>query len=156
VKLTSPPSSSRDYIFRRFIEGCSRADDADAIVDHAVTLESLLTPQYEDVGNQQLSYRFRLHGAFYLAEEPSRRQDVWALLGEIYGVRSRLVHGITAKKQRPGKGYPTAEELQEARREITILAARGLLRAAREGFPSGEDLVQMILRVGAVVLGECS
>lgn len=119
------PRTTKDLALHRFAMGCSRSEPVDALLDHVVALEALLLPDDPQARRGDLSYRFRLHGAHGIA--PSGvRETVWKQLNELYRVRSALVHG--------GK-FPSRQAVHEQATAARSLAAAGLLRAVREGFP---------------------
>ena len=94
----------------RFTLGCGRVDQADRLIDFVVALEALLLPYDKEARNSNLSYRFSLHGAFFLAEAPLERRTVFEGLKKLYDTRSRLVHG---------GGYPDpAETMADACDEL--------------------------------------
>ena len=130
------PQSAADLAVHRFITGAARQSDADAVLDFTIVLESLLLPYDENARRGDLSYRFRVHGAYYLASDSRERQAVAKQLGSIYETRSRLVHG--------GK-YPDNTKISEARDIAYNLARRGLLRAIHSGFPTATQFSEMVL-----------
>jgi len=130
------PRSPRDVALRRYTTGAARGDPADAVLDFAIALEVLLLPDDPEAGQGNLSYRFRVHGAHYLADSAAERRDVFRRLRDIYNTRSGLVHG---------GHYPSPAEIAAARDSARDLAARGLLRAVSEGFPSAADFNEMLL-----------
>lgn len=67
------PSSERDLALHRFYSGAARTDAADAVLDFVIALESLLLPYDENARLGDLGYRFRMHGAHYLARKRSQR-----------------------------------------------------------------------------------
>jgi hypothetical protein len=95
-----------------------------------------LLPYDENARHGDLGYRFRMHGAHYLANDPVQRAALARRLSRIYEMRSRLVHG--------GK-YPSLDEIKTARDDARELARRGLLRAVQQEFPTAEAFNQMIL-----------
>jgi hypothetical protein len=129
------PRSAKDMALHRFMSGLARTTDVDAVVDFTIALEALLLP---GMSTGELNFRFKLHGAYYLAEEPSQRQGLAKRLRDIYDMRSRLVHG--------GK-YPDADKIAAARNDACDLARRGLLRAVSEGFPDDVYFGQLLLGV---------
>jgi hypothetical protein len=130
------PGSSNDLALHRFATGIARPSDADAVLDFVIALEALLLPLDAAARNSDLSYRFRIHGALFIAESADLRRDVFRQLRGLYEMRSRLVHG--------GK-YPVASDIREARSIACDLAARGLRRALREGFPDANKFNAMVL-----------
>jgi hypothetical protein len=142
------PRSPKDLALHRFFAGVARSgasdflpggadrNAADAVLDFTIALEALLLPYDENARYGDLSYRFRMHGAHYLADDPAQRAALVRKLSGIYEMRSRLVHG--------GK-YPSLDEIKAARDDARELARRGLLRAVQEGFPTAAAFNQMIL-----------
>jgi len=128
------PRKVQDFALHRFWQGGSRQTAADAVVDFVVALESLLLPYDNETRHGDLSYRFRLHGALYLAKNKADRLAVHKTLNDLYGLRSTLVHG---------NKYPTQEKIVKGRKSAEELARRGLLRALDEGFPTVETFKKL-------------
>jgi hypothetical protein len=110
------PRSPQDLAVHRFRVGAARGDIADAILDFVISLEALLLPYDENARHGDLGYRFRTHGAHYLASNTEDRRAVAKQLSDLYALRSRLVHGSK---------YPKPEELVSARRTAEDLTRRG-------------------------------
>ena len=92
----------------RLIEGGSRNQPRDAIIDYSIGLESLLTR-----GDRELSYKFSLRGAMILSWDGGRRKDFYDNLESIYKLRSAIVHGnsqINQKKLALNDAQHIAEE----------------------------------------------
>lgn len=132
----SEPKSARELALHRFYLGNARSNTADAVLDFVIALESLLLPYDEDARHAELGYRFRLHGARYIARTRSERREISRQLAALYGLRSRLVHG---------SGYPTASEIEAGRASAEEFARRGLLRAVSDGFPTDASFRDLIL-----------
>lgn len=130
------PHSTSDLALHRFRLGAARNDVADAILDFTIALEALLLPYDENARQGDLGYRFRTHGAHYLAASINTRRTTAKKLSELYSVRSRLVHGSK---------YPNISELMSSRTAAEELARQGLLRALNEGFPTVESFRDMVL-----------
>ena len=142
------PRSPRGLALHRFFAGAARQgvsdfhpggadrNAADAVLDFTIALEALLLPYDEKARHGDLAYRFRMHGAHFLADEREHRAALARKLGGIYEVRSRLVHGDK---------YPSLDEIQTTRGDARELARHGLLRAVREGFPTAGTFNQMVL-----------
>lgn len=79
----------------RLIDGGSRNQPKDAIIDYSVGLESLLNE-----GENEIAYKFALRGATILSWEGGIRKDYYKNLHEIYRIRSSLVHGDKRIKQK--------------------------------------------------------
>lgn len=132
----SEPKSARELALHRFYLGNARSNTVDAVLDFVIALESLLLPYDEDARHAELGYRFRLHGARYIARTRSERREISRQLAALYGLRSRLVHG---------SGYPTQPEIEAGRASAEEFARRGLLRALSEGFPTDASFRDLIL-----------
>jgi hypothetical protein len=130
------PRTPHDIALRRFATGATRPDAADALLDFTITLEALLLPDDPDARRTEMTYRFQMHGALYLANDAAGRHAVARQLRDIYGMRSRVVHG---------RSYPSPGELNAARDSARELASHGLLRAVHEGFPDADAFRQLIL-----------
>jgi hypothetical protein len=142
------PRSPKDLALHRFFTGAARQgvgdflpggadrNATDAVLDFVIALEALLLPYDENARHGDLSYRFRVHGAHFLAADASQRAALARQIGRIYEVRSRLVHG--------GK-YPSSDEIKTIRDEARDLARRGLLRAVHQGFPTAAEFNQVVL-----------
>jgi hypothetical protein len=130
------PRSTADLALHRFVSGCARPIPADALIDFTIALESLLLPYDEAARRSDLSYRFRIHGAHYLAHDAAERVELFKKLRTIYDMRSRLVHG---------GHYPTTDETVATRDIARDLARRGLQRAIRHGFPTAQAFNEMAL-----------
>jgi hypothetical protein len=130
------PRSPKDLALHRFAAGIARQNDADAVLDFVIALEALLLPYDPDARHGDLSYRFRIHGAMFIAEATDQRREVVRQLRDLYEMRSRLVHG--------GK-YPNSAEITDARSTACELAARGLRRAVHDGFPDAGKFNAMVL-----------
>lgn len=78
------PRSVRDFALHRFSLGASRQSSADALVDSVVALESLLLPYDSSTRHADLSYRFRVHGAHYLARTKRERPEIDKQLRDLY------------------------------------------------------------------------
>jgi hypothetical protein len=130
------PGSAKDLTVHRFITGITRETEVDAIIDFTIALESLLLPLDPSARHGDLSYRFRMHGAHYIARNSNERSILFDQLKQIYDTRSRLVHG--------GK-YPKSDKIKEVRRSAYELVRRGLYRALHEGFPTADTFTQALL-----------
>lgn len=130
------PERPSELALHRFGLGCARPDSADGLLDFVIALEALLLPYDREVRFADLSYRFRLHGAHFIAANTDERRSIFRTLSKLYGMRSRLVHG---------DDYPDATETLAAANDARRLAARGLLKAVRSGFPDVAHLNRLAL-----------
>jgi hypothetical protein len=130
------PGSSSELALHRFAMGCARSEFIDALLDFVIALEALLLPYDREARSGDLSYRFRAHGAAYLASDLNGRSKVWRDLQDLYNLRSRAVHG---------DAYPSRPEAKEAMLLARSYAATGLLRAIQNGFPDPPAFQTMLL-----------
>ena len=130
------PRSERDLALHRYLSGAARSISANALLDLVITLEAILLPYDEYARHGDLSYRFRMHGAHYLACDSEDRTNVFRQLDNLYSLRSRLVHG--------GK-YPDQAEVDLARTTASRLATVGLLRAVNTSFPTAAEFRCILL-----------
>ena len=133
------PQQTAELALRRFRLGCGRDDPRDAVIDFVIALEGLLLPYDDSTRRTEMGYRFRMHGAHFIASNPLERPALHCQLRDLYDIRSRLVHG--------GGRHPTHADLVEAARKARGLAARGLLKAVSEGFPNAEYFRRALLGV---------
>lgn len=126
------PKSRSELSLRRFVIAASQDDDSEAVIDYIIALEGLLLP-----GTQaELSFRFSLNGAHFIAVQPAERLDTFRQLQTLYALRSKLVHGA---------GGLNDDERKQWRRTARTLARRGLLRAVESGWPTSEWFVEASL-----------
>ena len=124
------PQTRQEVALHRFFLGAGEEGPADALIDFSIALEALLLPEKFE---GELSFRLAVLGAHYIAKRRTDRPPLYQELRKVYGIRSRFVHGLSP---------PSSLELMEAAKTARALAASGLLRALREGWPSQEDLTE--------------
>src|ERR1700729_2581511 len=78
------PQYSHDVALCRFATGAARPDAVDALLDFTIALESLLLPDDRVAGQGDLTYRFQIHGALYLADSAFSPRKVARQLRDIY------------------------------------------------------------------------
>lgn len=125
------PRRPTEIAIKRFLMGCTRDDAADALVDFVVALEALLL---RGSSYTELRYRFRLHGAHFIASHPVERQGLFDQLKDVYDARSSLVHGGTPPRS-------VGQAMDQAR----SLARRGLLKAIESRFPDDVYFERILL-----------
>lgn len=92
LKVRSIIESDSHYLrlpAMRLIDGGSRNQPRNALIDYAIGLESLLTGGEE----KELAYKFALRGATILSWDEGGRRDFYNNLQSIYKLRSSIVHG---------------------------------------------------------------
>lgn len=130
------PTSASEFAIHRFILGCTRDQDFDALVDFVVCLEAILLPDDPESRRSDLSYRFRLHGAYFIAETPGQLRPIWRDLRRLYDSRSRLVHG---------GNFPDPAKIGLETLIARKLAARAVRKGLREGFPDSNYFNSVLL-----------
>lgn len=123
---------SREIALDRVLRGSGVRNGG--FLDFAIALEAALLRE----ADTELSYRFALYGALFLADErdpiPTFEQ-----LRHIYKVRSRIVHGASVK----------SEDRQLAEQKAAELAKAVMKRAIESGWPKRSKLDEVALK-GAV------
>lgn len=120
------PTKREDTVLHQFAIGASHERAADSLIAFMVALEALFVPSLAG----EATYRFRLNGARFLGDSVDMRREYYENLGQLYRVRSKLVH----------TGSASETELRDGRRLARSVAATAITRALREGWPSGKDL----------------
>ncbi|MGW0495772.1 hypothetical protein ACWD0Z_10185 [Streptomyces sp. NPDC003007] len=134
--LKNKKTATHALALHRYHLGMGKESDVESLLDFVISLEAILLPRDGQVGHSDLSYRFRVHGAHYLASTADERHDVYKRMGDLYGLRSTLVHG--------GK-YPDDAKIREARGDAESFARKALNRALREGFPGAYTFLDLVL-----------
>lgn len=104
----------------------SRDDAADAILDAMIGLEVLLG----DKGNEALSYKLRMRaGALATLKGNKTAAAITAEVGRIYGIRSKIVHGIASQddKARKNKLVESEEERYAGDRDASAAMLRYII-----------------------------
>lgn len=104
--LMEDPQHYLHVPLRRMRAAGTRAQKEDAIVDYVIGLEALLGTREEQT---ELSYRFRVRGSVLLADRKSERKNYLKTLGDLYGLRSAIVHGSHISTQELEEYLPLAE-----------------------------------------------
>jgi hypothetical protein len=130
----SNPHRKLSLALHRFYQGAVDESTADAIIDFAISLETVLL---QGATTTESTLRFRLNGAWYLSpHDANRRRVMSAELGEIYKTRSTIVHG--------GK-LPAPSALMNTAKMARSLAAEILLKVLDDGWPDASDLEAAVL-----------
>lgn len=127
------PTSREDVALHRFALGASRSERVDSLVDYVIALEASLLPRM----GTEVSFRFRILGAAFIASSVSQRKELATRLAAVYTGRSNLVHG--SKFSLP----ETAELAKDARR----LAELTLMKCLEEGWPRRETIENLIFEL---------
>jgi hypothetical protein len=117
----------------RFYLGAIDGSAADAIIDFAIALESVLL-QGEKA---ELALRFRLCGAYFLApHDADTRRAISQQLRELYRVRSEIVHGDQRR---------SLQAVKAVRAQARALAAQTLVKGLQEGWPTRDSLLAAVI-----------
>ncbi|MFC9029185.1 hypothetical protein [Streptomyces arboris] len=134
--LTQKKTATHALALHRYQLGMSKESDVESLLDFVISLEAILLPRDGQVGHSDLSYRFKVHGAYYLASSVDERHEIYKRMGDLYNLRSVLVHG--------GK-YPEAVMISTAQGDAEGFARKALNRALRQGFPQAQTFIDMVL-----------
>jgi len=109
-----------------FGRSCSAQSARDVLLEAAIGLERLLVSE----GRGDFSYKFRLHGAALLPEEPTAFDD----LNRVYDLRSKAAHGAVAKNPSSFEEMAPRARFLLARtiESIAVLLASGELVIAKD------------------------
>jgi hypothetical protein len=117
----------------RFYLGAIDGSAADAIIDFAIALESVLL-QGEKA---ELALRFRLCGAYFLEpHDADTRRAISQQLRELYRVRSEIVHGDQRR---------SLQAVEAVRAQARALAAQTLVKGLQEGWPTRDSLLAAVI-----------
>jgi hypothetical protein len=109
---------SLDTAARRLVSAvANRVDPSDSLIDAVMVWENLVGTSSE------VTFRVTAALAKMLEPEPTKRHAIRKRLVEIYGIRSRVVHGAAAN----------LSEVDKARSEAVDIAVRALQAAYRRG-----------------------
>jgi len=120
-------------VLHRFLLGNAEDNASDKLIDFVIAIEGFLLPPGKE---GEYRFKFGLYGAWYLAADPTEREILFKRLQEIYDRRSIIVHGSI-----PEAGPSIMEKAANARE----LAAKFLIQALEQGWPSHETLKQLAL-----------
>ncbi|WP_406702957.1 HEPN domain-containing protein [Streptomyces albidoflavus] len=134
--LTQKKTATHALALHRYHLGMAKESDVESLLDFVISLEAILLPRDSQVGHSDLSYRFKVHGAHYLASTTDERHEIYKRMGNLYTLRSVLVHG--------GK-YPDAATISTAQSDAEGFARKALNRALRQGFPQAQTFIDLVL-----------
>jgi len=89
-----PPSHRYSMALRRFEMAYERWLAEDRLIDYWVALEALFLP---DGPPQELRYRASLRVAWFVAQGPGEREEIFRQIRDSYDARSGIVHGRNPK-----------------------------------------------------------
>ncbi len=117
--LDALPAAKAEWsaAIRRFNQMPDRVGIEDRLIDAVIALEAILSPEKAE----EISYRFRLRGAWLLGRTDRAARDSWqGRLKDLYDLRSDLVHG-NAKKLKNIKPEQVRKCLDDASIALTQL-----------------------------------
>ena len=132
----------------RWIKSQTSQSSEDKIIDLAIALESLYLSDISEP--TELSFRLRLHAAWYLREKIKDRTELMKDFSEVYEWRSSVVHNgklpkkeIGKKKNGKKKKIPyTREEISEFIKKTQVLCQESIVKILEDGeFPDWKNLV---------------
>lgn len=127
----------------RWVKSETSQNPEDKIIDLAIALESLYLSNISDT--TEVSFRLRLHAAWFLKEKTKDRKDLMDFITEIYKCRSSIVHnGILPKKKisKNNKRPYTQEEIKELISKAQNLCQESILKILEDGgFPDWNNLI---------------
>ena len=103
------------FTLNKFNSSLTRSDPYDKIVDVTIGLESLIS------GNADLRFKFALYHSFTAESEADKRASAFNLFGNLYDVRSAIVHGDLSKER-----LKSIDKLEENWDEVMRLATSSL------------------------------
>jgi hypothetical protein len=124
-EFTENERSPHEIVLHRVERGCSAEVKGAGFLDCVIALEAALLGGVDS----ELSYRFSLYGALFLAETRDV-DDTFVRLRNVYDVRSRLVHGSPVN---PAKREAATNDAQEFARAV-------VLKSVESGWPDTKDL----------------
>lgn len=127
------PRRREEIALHRFGTALERDRPVDVLLDSVVALEALLLVDTSG----ELSYRFALRGACWLAHDIKTRTRLYKELHALYALRSKVVHGSK---------FPDRSQIVETAERAIGLAQQMLLKGLREGWPSSNQLDQLALQ----------
>lgn len=124
-RFTNAEENSEEIALHRLLRACGTSSQESNFLDLAICLEAALLRGT----STELAYRFKLYGSLFLREDLDP-DETFRQLGNIYSVRSKLVHGSTVK----------SDYLDRASNDARILACAVIRRAIETGWPKAEEL----------------
>jgi hypothetical protein len=109
-----------DVAMEFFSSSSSQKDEAQRLIHLMVALEALYSPSDQ----MELSYRIRQFASQAIGTTPEERRSINLFLKEIYGVRSKLVHGSLNIKDYYDDTLITSEQ----NAELSSIVRKGILR----------------------------
>lgn len=119
IRQTSEPRLA--LALRRLNAAMTRDEHADAILDATIALELLLG----DKDNQAISWKLKMRAAALAGLSGGRQEmeDASRAVGEVYALRSAIVHGAPRKRRKASVSDP------ETGKRLAIETLRSVLRA---------------------------
>ncbi len=126
------PTSRAEVSLHSFSRSANANNDSDSLIHAVIALESLLLFGIRG----ELKFRFALYGALLLGRGVPSRRAIHHALGEVYDMRSRVVHGAAR---------PKPVDLQRCAHTARELASRLLVKAVLCGWPEPSTLERLAL-----------
>ncbi len=122
------PTDRQEIVLHRFLLGAANESSTDALIDYTIALEGFLLPPSK---YGEYRFKFGLFGAWYLGSDRKNRAELSKDLQGIYDLRSQIVHGVAP---------PSDEKIAQGATRARELAARMIVKALENGWPSPNDL----------------
>jgi len=126
----------------RLTQCINRMHEVQRAIDLGIAVESVIVPSDAPA---QLSYQFRVVGAWLSGETFEERNQNYSVLRSIYDMRSEAVHnGVFSKNQRrlaDGSTLPNAKMIEKG----ILIAKKCLRRVLERGGLSDEDARKLVL-----------
>jgi len=75
----------------RFNYGHQKRNSEDRVLDHVISLESLLSKQ--DDPTDSITYKLALRSARFVSQNPDEMERLYCKIKDLYSLRSKIVHG---------------------------------------------------------------
>lgn len=119
-----PNCKELDMCISRFNKSYTRTSIADVIIDLVVAMEAI-TSETKD----SLSYKIKTQLARLIETDKTKRKELAGKIGDIYAIRSQLVHGGKINKKKiKNKQFANTRTLLEESRTVLRNAITRLLR----------------------------
>jgi hypothetical protein len=131
--LTNVLQARLRLVMQRLLRAMRRGQPVDAAIDLGISLEALyLSDMGDDPG--ELSFRLRTRCARLLGNSQLEREEIFRVMGQIYGLRSKAVHTGIVPPVFKGK---STQDLLDKGFDVTARTVRGFIA---KGEPNWEQI----------------
>lgn len=128
VKAIEKNNPHIGVVIRRYNLSVGRSTPEDALINLAIAFEALYLPD----GDAELKYRLQVRCACHLGNSSAERLTIFEQVGDLYKMRSRIVHGSSATLERAAKNTVFASSPHDALARGESLLSSGLCRVLVE------------------------